>query len=462
MEVYDLLIIGGGPGGYHMAILAGNSGLKTAVIEGDKFGGVCLNKGCIPSKAFLHFSNLANEANSELNAGFIGKKMDVDQEYVVDYKNKKVNFLIKGTEAQIKLSGAKIIKGWAKILKSENDLFQIEVNNEILTTKKLVIATGSKPMIPPFIKGVKELYIKNNVDSPVITSDEILNLTKIPEKLVIIGAGVIGLELGSHFSSIGSNVTLIDVNKKIAGPFDSEASILFQRAWTKRGIKFVLESKVTEVTKTDVVYIDKSGEEIRIPYDKVLIAIGRVSNIDNLGLENLTGLELHRNFIKTNKKLETSIKNLYAIGDVNGVSMLAHTAYREGEVIIENINGQNSEMNYDAIPSALYGRPEISEIGINEDRAKREKLDVTIEKLPLMYSGRFVVEVPKYQGEVLKIIIDNKTGFIIGLSMFGAYASELISLGSIIVGERFNKERIKKLVFAHPTVHELIKDIVNH
>ncbi len=460
--MYDLIIIGGGPGGYHMAIQAQNKGIKTVVIEGEKFGGVCLNKGCVPSKAFLHFSNIANEANHSLNEGLVGNKLDVDQNYVVEYKNKKVDFLVKGTEAQVKVSGAEIVKGWAKILPKEGEEFRVEVNGEILTSKNLTIATGSHPNVPSFIKGANELYVKGDINSPVLTSDEILHLNTVPEKLVIIGAGVIGLELGSHFRSIGSEVTLIDVANKIAGPFDSEASKSFQQSWKQMGIEFILESKVNEINENDVVYTNKDGEVKSVAYDKVLISVGRVPNSANLGLEVFEELEMRNGWIVTNDKLETNIKGLYAIGDINGVSQLAHTAYREGEIAVSTILGNDDRINYDAIPAVLYGRPEISEIGINEDRAKLEGLDVKIEKLPLMYSGRFVVEVPKYRGEFLKVIIDNSNNQVIGISMFGQYASEMIGIGSIIVGEKFDKERIKNIVFAHPTVHELIKDIVNH
>lgn len=460
--MYDLIIIGGGPGGYHMAIKASNAGLKTAVIEGDKFGGTCLNVGCIPSKAFLHFSNVLREANHSIEAGLVGSKLDVDQSFVVDYKDEKVNFLVKGTEMQVKASGAEIIKGWGKVLPKEGDLFQVEVNDEIITSSKLVIATGSRTFVPSFIKGAQELYVKGDTNSPILTSDEILSLKETPKELVVIGAGIIGLEISSHFNTLGTKVTLIDVADKIAGAFDKEISNSLLKHWQKDGMTFHLESKVSEITTDAVVFEDKNGETHSVSYDKVLVAVGRQPNTDNVGLENIPELTVERGYIQTNSKLETNVEGLYAIGDVNGVSMLAHTAYREGEVIVENIKGENSEINYDIIPTVLYAGPTVGEIGINEDRAKQEGLNVSVKKLPLMYSGRFVIEVPDYSGEQFKLIVDNDTNVVIGMSLFGQYSSEIISVGSVIVGERFDVDRIKKLVFPHPTVGELIKDVVNH
>ncbi len=460
--MYDLIIIGGGPGGYHMAIQAQGAGLKTAVIEGDKFGGVCLNRGCIPSKAFLHFSNIANEANHSLNEGLVGNEVKVDQNYVVDYKNEKVNFLVNGTEMQVKGSGAEIIKGWAKVLPKEGEEFKVEVNGEVISSKYLTIATGSTPAVPGFIAGAQENYKKGELTSPILTSDEILDLREVPEKLVVVGAGVIGLELGSHFASLGSEVTLIDVAEKIAGPFDADISTAFQKALTAKGMKFVLGAKVAEITADSVSYEDKEGNVTTIPHNKVLLSVGRVPNTENLGLENIEGLEMERGWITTNGQLKTNIDGLYAIGDINGKSQLAHTAYTEGEVAVANMVGKTKEMDYGSIPAVIYGTPNMAEIGINEDAAKAAGMDVSVHKLPLMYSGRFVVEVPKYQGELLKVIVDNATGVVVGIVMFGQYSSEMIGTGTILVGSKFTKEQIKELTFAHPTVHEVIKDAVNH
>ncbi len=461
--MFDLIIIGGGPGGYHMAIKAAQNNLKVAVIEGHKFGGTCLNVGCIPSKAFLHFTNIVSEANHSLNDGVEGSELKINQEQVVDYKDKKVDFLVKGTEAQVKASGATIIKGWAKLLGKEAGEFKIEVNGEIQTSKNLVIATGSKPLVPSFIKGVKDLYIKDDLNSKILTSNEILSLKEIPENMVIVGAGIIGLELGSHFTWAGSKITIIDIANKIGGTFDTDVSKAFQTAWAKKGIDFQLNSKVVEINENEVVFENSDGETNTRPYDKVLLAIGRIPNTDGLGLENLSELEINETgSIAVNDELKTNIEGLYAIGDVNGKLQLAHTAYREAEVALENILGENSKIDYDIIPSVLYARPEISEIGINEDRAKREGLNVSVKKIPLMYSGRFVIEVPTYRGEQLKVIIDNDTNQVIGMSIYGQYASEMIGVGSVIVGEKFDIDRIKKLVFSHPTVHELIKEVINH
>lgn len=461
--MYDIIIIGGGPGGYHMAALGAAKGKKVAVIEGNKLGGTCLNVGCIPSKAFIHFSNVLTEANHALDNGLIGSELKVDHNYVVDYKDQKVAMLVKGTEAQVKGAGAEYISGWGKILPKENDNeYRVQVNDDILTCTDLVIATGSKVFVPDFIKGASTYYKKGDFDSPVMTSDEILSLRTIPENLVVIGAGVVGLELGTHFAAVGSKVTIIDVADKIGGPFDADICKSFQKAWTKRGVEFILESKVTEITETDVIYEDKEGNSITVPYDKVLMSVGRLPNTDNLGLENIEGLTIEKGNITTNAKGETGVPHVYAIGDVNGVSQLAHTAYIEGEVCLSNILGVEKEVNYYNIPRVIYARPEMAEIGYNEDEAKAAGLDHRVMKLSMMYSGRAVIENPAFVGEQIKLIIDNKDDTVLGLVIFGSYASELISIGSILVSKKFNIDEIKELVFAHPTVHEIVKDIVNH
>lgn len=460
--MFDLIIIGGGPGGYHMAEKAASAGMKAVVIEGDSFGGTCLNRGCIPSKAFLHFSAITDETNENLEKGIIGQELSVDQSKVVDYKDEKVQMLVKGTEMQVKGSGAEIIKGWAKILPMDNDVFQVEVNGDTIQGKKLVIATGSKTFIPGFIKGAEQYYDKGNPESKVLTSDEILSMKTIPENLVVVGAGIIGLELGSYFNSVGSNVTLIDVASKVAGAFDNDMSKLLLKAKTKDGMKFILNSKVLEITDKVVIYEKEDGTKEEVAYDKVLVSVGRKPNTDDLGLENIEGLNVEHGFVRTDDKLETNVKNVFAIGDVNGVSMLAHTAYREGEIIVENLLGGNSVMNYDYVPSVLYGKLEMAEIGINEDRAKAENLDVTVKKLPFMFSGRFAIEVPKFSGEHIKVIIDNKSNKIIGMSLLGKYSSEIINMASVIIGEQFEVDQVKKLIFAHPTVSEIMKDVIFH
>ncbi len=461
--MYDIIIIGGGPGGYHMAALAAQKGKKVAVIEGHKLGGTCLNVGCIPSKAFIHYSNILAKANGAINKGALnGEAMTLNHEYVVESKDKNVEMLVKGTEMQVKKAGAEIINGWAKILPPKGEEFRVEVNDEILSCTDLVIATGSKVFVPNFINGAKENYKPGDTSSPILTSDEILSLKEVPKELVVIGAGVIGLELGTYFTYLGTKVTIIDIASKIAGPFDTEISNAFQKRWEKKGVNFILESKVTEVSAGKVKYEDQEGNEHEITCDKILMSVGRKPNSETLGLENIPGLEVENGYVKTDIKLRTSVPHVYAIGDVNGVSQLAHTAYREGEVALSTILGNGEKMNYAAIPAVIYGKPEISEIGFNEDAAKEKGLNYRVMKLSMLYSGRAVVENSVSSGEVVKLIINNNDDRIIGFSMFGAYASELVGMASVIIGMKFDINDIKKLVFAHPSVGELFKDIINH
>ncbi|NOQ50510.1 MAG: dihydrolipoyl dehydrogenase [Mycoplasmataceae bacterium] len=452
--MFDLIIIGAGPGGYHLAEKAAKENKKVAIIEKDKFGGTCLNVGCIPSKAFLHVEKIVEDANRGREIGVVGPELTIDQKKVVDYKNKKVDFLCKATKNQVRKSGAKIYDGYGKIVKPTiSGLFSVEVNDEIINGKNLVIATGSLPFVPP-IKGVMEAYN----DGDAITSTEALSLTEIPKRLLVVGAGVIGLELGSYFSGAGSKVTVVELGSKIAGPTDTEISTRLENALKQKGMNFILNSSVIEVEKNYATIIDKENKKSIIPFDKILIAAGRKPYIENLGLENI-GVFVERNTIIVDDKLQTNIPGVYAVGDVNGKLMLAHTAMYESEVVLDNINNKKTKIDYNKIPTVIYGSPEVAEIGITEDKAKLENMDVTIKKISMLYSGRFVIENELFEG-LFKVVINNKTKEIIGLSIFGNYASEIIIAGSILVGKRFNVEQIKNIVFAHPTVGEIIKNVL--
>lgn len=453
--MYDLIIIGGGPGGYHLAENAAHKKLKVAIIEANKFGGTCLNVGCIPSKAFLHIEKVVLDANESMEIGVVGKPLKIDQKKVIEYKNKKVDFLVKGTEAGVRKSGAKIFKGRGEILTSDiKGEFKVQIDKgEILTGKNLVIATGSEPFLPP-IDGLKKQYKIGTV----ITSTEALSLVEIPKELIVIGAGVIGLELGSYYSTAGSKVTIIEAGSKIAGATDPEITILFQRALEQKGIKFVLNAMVNKVEEKKVTYIDQDKKETIISYDKVLVAVGRKANTEGIGLENI-GVHYDRTGIVVDEHLKTNIPGVYGVGDVNGKLMLAHTAFAEADIALSNILGDNKSINYNKIPVVIYGAPEISEIGITELRAKEEGIKVRVKKLSMLFSGRFVIENAPYSG-LIKVIIHDKTEEIIGMSIFGNYASEIIIAGSILVGRRFSINQVRDIVFAHPTVGEVIKDVI--
>ncbi len=454
-KVFDLIIIGGGPGGYHLAEQAAKQGKNVAIIEKDKFGGTCVNVGCIPSKAFLHVEQVVTEANESAHMGIVTKdKVTIDQKQVVAFKNEKVAFLSAGAKAGVKKSGAHIYEGYGTILKTnQQGEFRVQVNKEILIGKHLIIATGSNVFVPP-IEGVREAYEAGTA----VTSTEALSLEEIPKELVVIGAGVIGLELGSYFAGVGSKVTIVELGKKIAGATDTEISASLKKALENKGITFLLNSSVKAINHDYCVIIDQDKKENKISFTKVLVAAGRKPYIANLGLENIN-LFVERGAIVTDEHLKTNVPGVYAIGDVNGKLMLAHTAFREADVVLDNLNGKNTEINYDKIPVVIYGTPEVAEIGITEDKAKEQNINVEIKKMSMLYSGRFVIEEAKFDG-LIKVIIKKDSEEIIGMSIFGSYASEIIVAGSILVGKRFSKDQLKEVVFAHPTVAEIIKDCV--
>lgn len=453
--MYDLIIIGAGPGGYHLAQEAAKANKTVALIEKEKLGGTCLNVGCIPSKALLHVEKIILDANEAKEIGIKGSELTIDQKMVMKYKNKKINDLVAGIKAGVLKAGAKIYNGHGKILKSTTPgVFEVSIGGkEILEGKNLVIATGSKIFIPPFIKGAKELYEQGLV----MSSTEALEQEDIPKKLVVIGGGIIGLELGGYYATAGSEVIIIEAASKIAGTIDSEISTLYQKVIEEKGIKIHLNSKVSKIDKQKVYFTNSEGKEETITFSKILMSVGRKPNMDDLGLENLN-ISTYQNGIEVDDKLQTNVPNVYAIGDVNGKMMLAHTAYRHAEIVLDNMLGKNVKINYNKVPSVVYGTPEIAEIGINEDKAKKEGYEVIIKKLPMLYSGKFLIENTKYSG-LIKMTIKKENKEIIGMSIFGLAASEIIHSASIIVGLRFNIDQIRSLIFSHPTIGEIIKDV---
>ncbi|WP_252891557.1 dihydrolipoyl dehydrogenase family protein [Thermoclostridium stercorarium] len=314
------------------------------------------------------------------------------------------------------------------------------------------MATGSVPAMPP-IPGLHEGY-KNGF---VLTNREILDITEVPEKLVIIGGGVIGLEMASYFNSVGSHVTVIEMLDHIAGPTDREISNILLNNYKKKGVDFRLSAKVTEITGNGVVFETAEGRQ-SVSANKVLVSIGRRPFTEGLGLEKI-GVETERGRIKTDECMQTNIPGVYAVGDVNGVSMLAHTAYREAEVCINNILGKRDTMRYNAIPSVIYTNPEVGCVGETEELAKEKGIDVEIVKLPLTYSGRYVAENTELDG-IVKVIVNKKYRTILGVHMIGSYASEIIYGAAMMIESEMRVEDIRQIVFPHPTVGEVIKEIM--
>jgi dihydrolipoamide dehydrogenase len=308
------------------------------------------------------------------------------------------------------------------------------------------------PVIPP-IPGTKEGLDKGFV----LTNREILDLKEVPASLVIIGGGVIGLEMASYFNSAGSKVTVIEMLNHIAGYTDGEIAQILLKNYQKKGVEFKLGAKVVEIKDNAVVY-EVNGEKTTVPADKVLMSIGRRPVTDSLGLEKI-GVELERGRIKTDERGKTNIPEVYAAGDVNGYSMLAHTAYREAEVVINNILGKKDIMRYHAIPSVIYTNPEVGGVGETEETAKQKGVDFESVKISMRYSGRYVAENEGGDG-ICKVLIDKKYKKIIGVHMIGNYASEIIYGAGLMIETEMRVEDIKELVFPHPTVCEIIREAI--
>ncbi len=453
METFDLIILGGGPAGYLAAERAAHAGLKTMVIEKREFGGVCLNEGCVPSKTFLNSAKVLDYANHAANYGVtVEGKTSIDQKFVVARKNNVVKMLVGGIKASLRKHKATMKVAEAFIEGKTAEGFTIKAGEEKFIAKRLIIATGSMPVVPP-IPGLKE----GLEAGLVLTNREILDLETIPEKLTVIGGGVIGLEMASYFSSVGTKVTVVEMLNKIAGPTEAEISSILQKALERKGIEFKLGCKVTAVEKDGVVF-EKDGKSEKVLADKVLLSIGRRAVTQGIGLENI-GVNLERGAIVTDDMMRTNVANVYATGDVNGKVMLAHTAYRESEVAINNILGKKDRMRYNVIPSVIYTNPEIGSVGETEESAKAKGLNVKAVSLPLTYSGRYVAENTDLDG-ICKLVINTDTNTLIGAHIIGSYAGEYIVSVSALIDLEVDIENIKKLVFPHPTVCEIVRETI--
>ena len=451
METFDLVVIGGGPAGYLGAERAGHAGLKTLVIEKREFGGVCLNEGCVPSKTFLNSAKVTDYVNEAASFGVkVEGKPVVDQKFVVERKNKVVKMLVSGIKGQLAANKVVTKNAAAYIEGKAAEGYIVKAGEEKVIAKRLLIATGSAPVVPP-IPGLKE----GLEAGLVLTNKEVLDLTEIPEKFVIIGGGVIGLEMASYFSSVGSKVTVVEMLDKIAGPTEKEISKILQKAMEKKGVTFDLGCKVTAIEKDGVVF-ERNGKSEKVLADKILLSIGRRAVTKDIGLENI-GVNMERGAVITDDTMRTNVANVYAAGDVNGKIMLAHTAYREAEVAVNNMLGKKDRMRYNVIPSVIYTHPEAGTVGETEESAKAKGLDVKTVSIPMTYSGRYVAENTDLTG-VCKLVVNKATNTLIGAHIIGSYAGEFIVSVSELIDLEVEIENIKKLLFPHPTVCEIVRE----
>ena len=450
MAQYDLIIIGGGPAGYNAAERAAHGGLKTLLIEKNALGGVCLNEGCIPSKTLLNSAKMYDHALHSAKYGVTAENVKIDQEKVVERKCNVVNMLVSGVTGKMRRAKVKVVKAAGEIVGKTAEGFEVKANDEVFSGKNLLITTGSTAVVPP-IPGLRE----GIGTGFVVTNHEIFDVKQIPEKLVVIGGGVIGLEMASYFCSVGSKVTIIEMLDHIAGATDSEIAKLLQDTYAKKGVEFKLGCKVTAVEAGKVIY-EQNGATAEAPADLVLCSIGRRAVTQGVGLENI-GVYMERGAIKTDEQMRTNISGVYAAGDVNGVSMLAHTAYREGEVAVNTILGKPDRMRYTAIPGVIYTNPEVASVGLTLDQAKEKGYDADVVKMTALASGRYVAENEGGNG-FCKVVYDKKYNRVLGVHMIGGYPSESIYGASMMIETEMRIENLKEIVFPHPTVCEVIRE----
>lgn len=448
--LFDLIILGGGPAGYNASERAAAAGLKTLVVEGRALGGVCLNEGCIPTKTLLYSAKIYDYAKHSADYGVKFASAEIDHPFIVDRKDKIVKMLVGGIGATLKKAGVEVVSENGVITGRDSEGFTIKTASGEYKGKKLLICTGSTAAVPP-IPGLREAVASGYA----VTNREILQLRDVPAEFVVIGGGVIGLEMASYFNSIGSHVTVVEMLDHIAGPTDGEISNILKKNYMKRGVTFTLGAKVTSVG-TDCVNYELNGKAESVKADRVLVSIGRRAQTQGIGLESI-GVLTERGAIVTNDAMQTNVAGVWAAGDCNGKLMLAHTAYREGEVAVANMLGGHESVDYNSIPSVIYTNPEVGAVGETEESAKAKGIDVIVKTVTLKMSGRYIAENEGGDG-VVKLIVGREHKEILGVHMIGSYASEIIYGCAMMVDRHMRVSELQKQVFPHPTVGEVIRE----
>ena len=444
--MYDLAIIGGGPAGYVAAENAGARGMKVVLFEKRELGGVCLNEGCIPTKTLLYSAKMYDHAQGGKKYGITAEGVAYDYKKIADRKTKVVRKLVAGIKMKMEHHNVEVVRGDAYIEGGNENSIAIKCGEERYEAAKLLICTGSEAFVPP-IPGVQD-------NDAILTNREILALTTAPDSMVIIGGGVIGMEFASFYNSLGIPVTVIEMLPEILGGLDKEISEMLRGIYAKKGVKFQLSCKVTAIEGHTVHYTDSEGESHSIEGDKILMSVGRRPVLSGFGLENIP-VAVERG-IKVNEKMQTSMPNVYAAGDVTGFSLLAHTASREGEVAVNNMLGNEDIMEYNAIPGIVYTNPEVSSVGLTEEQAQAQGIEYRMSKLPMTYAGRFVAENEGQTG-LCKILTDTENR-VLGVHLLGNTSSEFICAACMAITNRLTIDDLRRTVFPHPTACEILKE----
>ena len=448
--LYDLIILGGGPAGYFAAERAADAGFRVLLVEERSLGGVCLNEGCIPTKSLLYTAKLAYSAGHSGDYGVYAENVRLDHAKALERKNRVVQKLVGGVAASLKQKNISAIRSHGVIKGRSDNGFEVEAGGETYEGIRLLVCTGSETVVPP-IEGVSHA-----LDSGfALTSREMLDTNSIPPALVICGGGVIGLEFANYFAVAGSEVTVVEMLPEVGGAVDADVAKTLRMNLERLGVRFMLDSRLTGM-ESGAVRVMHSAKEETIRADKALLSIGRRPCTEGAGFETL-GLYTEKGAVVTDAHMRTNVPGVWAAGDVNGKSMLAHTAYREAAVAVNDMAGVKDVMRYDAIPQIIYTSPEAAGVGETEDTAAAKGYTFDKAVLPLVYSGRYVAENVFGDGFV-KVLAERRTGRILGIHIIGAYASEIILSAAVMIGGKWTKESAGRIVYPHPTVGEILRD----
>lgn len=443
---YQVIIIGGGPAGYTAAEAAGKAGLSVLLFEKQNLGGVCLNEGCIPTKTLLYSAKTYDGAKHASKYAVTVSEASFDLSKIIARKSKVVRKLVLGVKSKLMSNNVTIINGEATIL----DKNKICCGEEIYECDNLILCTGSETFIPP-ISGIDTVNYW--------THREALDNKELPASLAIVGGGVIGMEFASFFNSLGVKVTVIEMMDEILGGMDKELSALLRADYAKRGITFLLSTKVVSLAQSEegvLVSYENADGAGNVTAEKLLMSVGRRPVTKGFGLENLNLQRTERGSILVNGQMESSLPGVYVCGDLTGFSLLAHTAVREAEVAVHAILGKTDTMSYRAIPGVVYTNPEIAGVGQTEESLIAKGIAYRAVKLPMAYSGRFVAENEGVNG-VCKVLLGNDDT-ILGAHVLGNPASEIITLAGMAIEMKLKAAEWKKIVFPHPTVAEIFRE----
>lgn len=443
--MYDLIVIGAGPGGYEAAAHAGQMGKKVALVEEGRIGGTCLNVGCIPAKAFLRSSRLYRECGEAKLFGVEIDSFRLDMPVVVQRKNRIVGTLVRGVEGLLKRSGVEVVNAHACLVGRN----LVQAGDELLEATNILLATGSRPVVPP-IPGIGS--------EGVLDSSSVFDLDEVPARVAVIGGGYIGLEFATFFSEAGAEVVVFEMLGLIASGCDSDVSERLLQSLKRSGVTFNLSCRVLGVSDGAVRYADPSGEERTYVADRVLNATGRAPVVHGLGLEEI-GADFSAKGVRVNDRGKTNVPGVWACGDVTGEHMLAHVATREGIVAVNNMFGRPDRTRYDAIPAVIYTHPEVASVGRTEEELRAAGIVYKKAVVPMGVAGRFVIENEKGTGFV-KVLVGAKYGEVLGVHAMGDSSSEFIVAAGALIEAGLPASRAGEIVFPHPTVSEALREAV--